>query len=347
MRARSGKRRARAMAKSARAGNAGLVATFLIAFAGVLAGAFSAYVSEQGAAAHAARVEASTLALREASFRTAAGKARAEIVKKVIASAPGRHALERLPAPALIAPFAKLGAKPKIIIIFDDMGIDPRAVDQVLQLPGPVTFSFLPYAKNVDKQAARAAARGDALMLHLPMEPESEADPGPHALRTGMTGVAFLRALDWNLSRFDGYVGVNNHMGSRLTADEELMQTTLAILKQRGLFFLDSLTTGDSVARAAGARVGAQVFARDVFLDADGGKESIIKQLALVEEIAIKTGYAVAIAHPRKETLEVIGPWLTSAPARGFELAPVTALVEMERARRAPPVVAEAPALRL
>jgi len=121
----------------------------------------------------------------------------------------------------------------------------------------------------------------------------------------------------------------------------------LAILNHRGLFFLDSLTTGDSVVRTAGAMGGAQVFARDVFLDAEGGKESVIKQLALVEEIAIKTGYAVAIAHPRKDTLEVIGPWLTSAPARGFELAPVTALVEMERARRAAPVVAEAPALRL
>jgi len=211
MRARSGKRRARVMAKSARAGNAGLFATFLIAFAGVLAGAFSAYVSAQGGAAHAARVEAAALVQRAAPFEAQAGS-RADIVKRVIAGAPlGNYDLERLPAPAVIAPFAKLGAKPKIIIIFDDMGIDPRAVDQVLQLPGPVTFSFLPYAKNVAQQAARASARGDALMLHLPMEPEGAADPGPHALMTGMTSVAFTRALDWNLSRFDGYVGVNNH----------------------------------------------------------------------------------------------------------------------------------------
>jgi len=315
-----------------RAGNAGLIAICLIAFAGIGVGAVSAYIGEHGSAARALRLEAINVALRDEPLSNAANSARDEIVRRVMAGEPTKmSALERFAPPA----FTPLPGKPKIIIIFDDMGVNKRAFNRVMNLPGPLTHSFLPYAKDVAQLAARADAKGDAIMLHLPMQPKGGADPGPHALRMGMTGASFLRALDWNLTRFDGYVGVNNHMGSLLTQDEAAMKTTLSILKHNGVFFLDSLTTGSSVAREAGAIVGAQVFARDVFLDADSGKGPVIKQLALVEEIAVKTGYAVAIAHPRKETLDVIGPWLTSAPARGFELATVTALVEMEQARRA------------
>ena len=310
-------------------------------------GALSAYIGEQGSAARALRLEAINVALRDEPLGDTAETLRDEIVRRVIAGEPVNElgkmsALERLPTPA----FEPLPGKPKIIIIFDDMGVNRRAFERTMQLPGPLTLSFLPYAKDVDQLAARASERGDAVMLHLPMEPRGDADPGPHALRMGMTGAAFLRELDWNLSRFDNYVGVNNHMGSRLTQNEAAMKTTLSILKHNNLFFLDSLTTGKSVAREAGAMVGAQVFARDVFLDADGGREPVIKQLALVEQIARETGYAVAIAHPRKDTFDVIGPWLTSAPARGFELAPVTVLMEMEEAKH-DPVLAEAPRLRL
>jgi hypothetical protein len=144
-----------------------------------------------------------------------------------------------------------------------------------------------------------------------------------------MTAPEFLATLERNLASFEGYVGVNNHMGSKLTQDAAAMQTTLAVLKGRGLFFLDSLTTGKSVAADAGAAVGATVYARDVFVDAGAGAKAIAAQLALVERIAGETGFAVAIAHPRAETLDLLGPWLTSAPSRGFELATVAALANL------------------
>ncbi len=343
-------------APRAHAGSAGLIATFLIAIAGILAGAFSAYVGEQGAAAKARRMEpthavvpafASTFAgdqLRDVQLGVdATEKAREAIVRRVIENA----SLERLPAPeAMSQVYGPPPGKPKIIVIFDDIGIDKRAFDQVMKLPGPVTVSFLPYAKDVDRLAAFAKARGDAIMLHLPMEPVGDADPGPNALYSDMSEATFRRALEWNLDRFNGYVGVNNHMGSRLTANERLMKIALEAVAERGLFFLDSVTTHNTVARRAGKAVGAEVFSRDVFIDAHADRKSVIKQLAQVEAIARETGYVVAIAHPYAETIDVIGPWLTSAPMRGFELAPITALVEMKRAKE-PPVVAAAPELRL
>ncbi len=330
--------------------NVGMVASVGIALMGVLIGAISAYVSELGAVASAAKISALNAPLRDDRLFDLAYHAREKIIRRVLASADWTAPdLERLAPPHMMRmPSTPTGQKPKIIIIFDDMGIDKHAYENTAALPGPLTLSFLPYANDVDQLAAAAHKAGRTVMLHLPMEPEGSADPGPAALTTKMTGVAFLDALMWNLERFGGYVAVNNHMGSKLTADEAAMKTVLAYLKQEGVFFLDSVTTGDTKVRSAAARVGVDVFARDVFLDAEAGdKLAIRKQLRLMERIARETGYAVAICHPRKETLEVLGPWLTSAPERGFELAPVTALIAIRRQEKLQALANNAPALRL
>jgi polysaccharide deacetylase 2 family uncharacterized protein YibQ len=215
---------------------------------------------------------------------------------------------------------------PKIIVIFDDMGIDRRAFEEVMALPGPMTLSFLPYSNDPQPLVDRARARGDDVLLHLPMVPAGGADPGPHAISASMRAEKLFAELAWNLDRFEGYVGVNNHMGSRATREEETMKRVLSMIDQRGLFFIDSLTTGSSMASRAGAAVGADVFVRDVFVDAEPGAKAIRRQLALAEAIAAKTGYAVLICHPRAETLREIGPWLTTAVARGYALETVSSL---------------------
>jgi len=325
-----------------RAGNAGLIATIAIAAAGVVVGAVSAYLGERGAAAVAANRPIYEKELSPAAQERAA---RDKLVARIVS---GEAPPERLPPPTLS--FFHKAPKPKIILIVDDMGIDKKMSQRALTLPGPVTYSFLPYGRETENLADEARTLGDTLMLHLPMEPEGDADPGPHALKSGMTGAAFMSALEWNLSRFDGYVGVNNHMGSKLTTDVAVMKTVIAYLDQKGLFFLDSVTTSDSEAQAAARELGVDVFARDVFLDNDvDDVDAIRAQLALAERIAVETGYVVAICHPRKKTLEIIGPWLTSAPARGFELAPASALLEMGKQPTAHVEndAGDAPALRL
>jgi len=245
----------------------------------------------------------------------------------------------------MVSPLGK--TRPKIVVIIDDMGVDRRASEMAITLPGPITYSFLPYARNVGGLVEKARLAGGEIMLHLPMEPRGNADPGPRALKTGMTGGGFIKDLEWNLSRFDGYVGVNNHMGSKLTADIAAMKTLLGYLEHEKLFFLDSLTTDETAVRSAAREIGVSVYARDVFLDdAVGDRESIRRQLALAEHIARETGYVVAIGHPRHETLEVLGPWLTSAPARGLELVYASALPGLT----APPertTLAAGPELRL
>ena len=325
--------------RTKRAGNAGLIASIAIAFAGVGVGAVAAYLSKHYAAAEAARTSALHASLRDDAAFDEGWRARAELVRLVLEGRPP----ERLPPPQ--TRHHRLRPRPRVVIIFDDMGIDKPAFERVLNLPGPVTLSLLPYADDVAALADRARERGREIMLHLPMEPAGEADPGPNALRGDMTGTDFIKALEWNLARFEGYAGVNNHMGSKLTADEAAMKTVLGYVQREGLFFVDSVTTGMTVTRAAGAMVGAEVFSRDVFLDAETSSVAEIKErLRQVERIALETGYAVAICHPYEATIDALGPWLASAPFRGFELVFASALRDIEKP--VTPVVAARPDLR-
>lgn len=316
-----------------RAGNAGVVASLAMALFGIGLGGTISYNIGRGAGAEAASVATTgPFDLRDAPLTggSQAFEDRDAIIERVVTGG----------APERLAPPAVAAGGPRIIVIFDDMGLDHSAFEEILRLPGPVTFSFLPYANGVQSYVTRARQRGDAVMLHLPMEPSGDADPGPHALKVDMIASDFLDELNWNLGQFTGYIAVNNHMGSRLTRDEAWMKTVLSVLNEKGLFFIDSLTTGKSIAAEAGRAIGAKVYARDVFLDPGAGRETVMNQLALVERIAIETGFAVAICHPRRDTLDIIGPWLTSAPTRGFRLDTVASLPALEEAWRKPDKVA-------
>lgn len=289
------------------------------AAAGVIAGALAAAFSGALSRSDAAGGYAAALDLRDAPIvaPNPGGPGRGAVIEAIIsAGAPERFPATPSPPPG----------PPRVVIVFDDVGLDPKAFDALMALPGPLTLSFLPYADDVQRKVNRALAGGNDILLHLPMEPAGAFDPGPGALTSTMQPGELFSALGDNLARFDGYAGVNNHMGSKLTRDEQAMKRILAFLDRRGLFFLDSLTTGESKASVAGASVGAEVLVRDVFLDAEPGQAAVRRQLALAERIAEETGYVIAIAHPRADTLAVLGPWLTSAPARGFRIDTISGL---------------------
>jgi len=305
----------------------GALGALIAAALGILLGLAGALLTGRADNADAASFYAASLDLRDAPLTAVRNvePRRSRLIEEILtAGAPERLDAERRRAAD------RGGARPKLVIIFDDMGIDRRAFGEVMALPGPVTLSFLPYGHGLQAQVDAAKARGDDVLLHLPMEPSGAADPGPKSLEADMSADRLFETLEWNLAQFDGYVGVNNHMGSKFTRNEQAMKRVLAALEQRGLFYIDSLTTGSSAGAKAGAAVGAEVFVRDVFLDAEPGRSAVRRQLALAEEIAAKTGYAIVICHPRPETLDMIGPWLTTALARGFELATVSSLRKIE-----------------
>ena len=134
-----------------------------------------------------------------------------------------------------------------IAIVIDDMGLDRRHSDEAAELPAPLTLSFMTYAEDLPNQVAAARAHGHEIMLHVPMEPlAAHVDPGPNALRTGLDQDEIKRRISWDLSRIDGIVGINNHMGSRFTEWPDGMAPVLEILRERGLFFRICGTTPHS-----------------------------------------------------------------------------------------------------
>jgi polysaccharide deacetylase 2 family uncharacterized protein YibQ len=161
---------------------------------------------------------------------------------------------------------------PKIALVIDDMGMNHRNSQRVVDLSENLTLAYLPYAENLAQQTEKAAVKGHELIVHMPMQPAKMAgnNPGPNALMTALTPEQNLQRLDENLSRFTGYIGLNNHMGSDLTANREALQPIMAEIKRRGLWFLDSRTIGNSVAGKLAAEMGVPYVARDVFLDNAG-----------------------------------------------------------------------------
>ncbi|MEN2976130.1 divergent polysaccharide deacetylase family protein [Tistrella bauzanensis] len=226
---------------------------------------------------------------------------------------------------AIKAPAVPKG--PRVAIVIDDMGVNKPQSAAAIALPGPITFAFLPYARDVGVQAAKAHAAGHELLVHMPMRPSGPADPGPKALDPALSVADNVARLKHNLDMFGGYVGINNHMGSRATESAPLMQAVMAELKARGLLFLDSRTTAKSVGASSAIATGIPNATRDIFLDHEIDEAKIAGQLDKLEAAARRHGGAIAIGHPHPETLRVLTRWLPAARARGIELVPLTALI--------------------
>lgn len=224
-------------------------------------------------------------------------------------------------------PFRAPPGKPAIAIVIDDMGVDRKRSNRTVSLPAPLTLAWLPYAHELPAQARAARAAGHELMLHLPMEPSGSADPGPQALRVSLDKGEILRRTKAALDSFDGYVGVNNHMGSRFTADSAAMAPVLGEIARRGLLWLDSRTTAKSAGLTLARELQMPFAGRDIFLDNEMTVSAVRGQLAKTEQVARRQGYAIAIGHPHDATIDALASWMPEVQKRGFVLVPVSAVV--------------------
>jgi hypothetical protein len=241
----------------------------------------------------------------------------------------GRAAPNPPPWQRYAVAMADLGDRPMIAIVIDDLGLNRGRAHKTIALPAPLTLAFMTYAEGLHDMAAAAHDAGHELMLHVPMQPRGRSyDPGPNVLDTNLPAAEIVRRLQWGLGRFDGFVGINNHMGSRFTSSPEGMSYVMRELRARGLLFLDSLTAASSVGAQAARQAGVPFAERDVFIDnAPNDAQAIRTQLAKLEAVAKRRGYAVGIGHPHKETLRVLAEWLPEARRRGFALVPISAIV--------------------
>lgn len=220
--------------------------------------------------------------------------------------------------------------KGTVVIIIDDMGLSAHS-REVENLPGPLTLAYLPYAEGLPARTAYAKKRGHELMVHMPMQPQNaNIDGGPTLLRTDQSEEKFKTLLRYNLERFEGFVGVNNHMGSKLTTNRKAMKIVMEELRRRGLYFVDSKTIGSSVAAQVASEMGLKFAERDIFLDHEISLSFVRNALKKVEATAKQQGYAIAIGHPHEITIQVLKEWLPTLKDKGLTLRPASAVVHYD-----------------
>ena len=212
-------------------------------------------------------------------------------------------------------------------VVIDDLGHDVADLRPLEALGVPVTYSVLPYEDQTPEVVAELRRRQAEMLLHLPMEPKNGQNPGPGALLQGMSDDELREKTEAALKAVPGVVGVNNHMGSLLSAEEGPMNAVLGVLAARGLFFLDSRTSAESVGYKVALGLGIPAAERQVFLDGEATPEAIHAQFQRLLALARAKGSAIAIGHPHPETLAALTREIPKAKAEGYEFVPVSYLL--------------------
>jgi uncharacterized protein len=222
------------------------------------------------------------------------------------------------------------GPAGRLALVMDDLGRSLEEIRRIEALGARVSFAVLPHEVRTGEVVAALARAGHEVLLHLPMEPGNGLDPGPGALWLGMGAGELAAGTREALSRVPGAVGVNNHMGSELTRDAAAMAVVLGVLREKGLFFLDSRTSADSVGFQLARQMGLPAAERHVFLDPDPEPEAVREQFRRMLAMAAERGAAIAIGHPYDSTLSVLEEEVPRALADGFHFVPVSYLLERD-----------------
>jgi polysaccharide deacetylase 2 family uncharacterized protein YibQ len=222
-----------------------------------------------------------------------------------------------------------------IALIIDDLGNNRFTDERATRLPGPVACAVLPHTPHGVTVADAAHAQNKEVLLHLPMESLDEREPGPGTLDSSMFQEEFTQMVSYDLASVPHVVGINNHMGSRLTADAAYMRQLMQQMHKRSdLFFIDSRTNPASVAAAAARESGVPTLSRDVFLDNEPTPPAIERQLQALIRIAHARGFAVGIGHPHPTTLGVLERWLPTLAQQGVHLIPLSTLLTLTQQER-------------
>lgn len=240
----------------------------------------------------------------------------------------------RKPWQVYARPFPPNERRPRIAIVMADMGLSGVTTGNAIQrLPPTVTLAFVPHAERLDTWVERARSKGHEVMLALPMEPADfpRSDPGPNALLTGLPADRNLERLATGLAKVAGYVGVTSTTGSKFTGSVDAMKPVADALKARGLLFVDARVNPRSVAAATAQQAGVPMAFVDRVLDRDLSRGAIDDQLRELETIAKQHGAAVGLAMPYPSTIERISLWAPGLGDRGAVLAPVSAVVNLQK----------------
>jgi uncharacterized protein len=221
----------------------------------------------------------------------------------------------------------------RVAILIDDLGSEWETAKGFWELEVPVTLSILPYKRYSQEVAREAVRHGKEVLLHLPLQPQEypAVNPGAGSLLLSMDREGIQAEIAAQLDSLPPCVGVSSHMGSCFTEQRQPMLWVLSVLGERNLFFVDSMTTPDSIARGVAMELGVPFAQRTHFLDLEKTEESIVRQLLRLAEDAVRSGGAIGIAHPSAETLAALPKVVVGFSEKGVRIVPVSEMVSSPR----------------
>lgn len=218
---------------------------------------------------------------------------------------------------------------PMLAIIVDDLGYGRSGTSTLLELPYKLNLSVLPDLSLTATDYERAVRSGHQVMLHLPMQPTDDSiSPGDKAITVGMSDEEIRTTIDGFLEQVPGVRAVNNHMGSRATADESVMRTVIQFLKDREIQWVDSSTTSESMGPSVARSLGMPVIVNNMFLDWEITREYIEGRLLAAAQRARTRGYAVVIGHVSTVFAQTLAEVLPAIVDSGVTLVTIDELVD-------------------
>lgn len=217
----------------------------------------------------------------------------------------------------------------RLAFVIDDFGYSAEAINAFAAMPRPVTFAVIPYRQFSNEAASRALSAGHQVMLHLPMEPLTASEQSEATtVKVAMSDQEIRDTVTKAIGAVPGIVGVNNHQGSKATADRRVMRTVLGVLKTNDLFFVDSRTNGQSVAADTARQLGVRTGSNEVFLDNHNDVDYVKGQLRTAIRLAIQHGNAIVIGHARLTTATALREMIPDIEAAGVNIVFASQLVK-------------------
>lgn len=228
----------------------------------------------------------------------------------------------------LFSPLLQAG---KLAIVIDDIGYRAQEDNAIYRLPKAIAVAIIPSAPMATSRAKQAFAEQRDVLIHLPMQPQNLRQPlESHALRPGMSKEQISELIIYAREQVPHALGLNNHMGSLATTDQQLMLYLMTTLAEQKLFFLDSKTAGNSVAYQTAKQVGIPALERSIFLDDSDAYVDVERQFRLAISQARRQGVAIMIGHPRKNSIRVLQQGLANLPS-DIELVSLSSLWRGEK----------------
>jgi uncharacterized protein len=245
----------------------------------------------------------------------------------------GRRPIDMYARPSRYAAVTETGAPPRVAILVTGLGLPGGPSGDVIDgLPAPMSVAYGAYGRSLQDGVTKAREDGHEVLLQIPLEPNNypTEDPGPHTLLTTLPPDENMKRLEWLMSRYTGYVGVTNHMGTKFEATSQSLRPVLEELKRRGLLYVDDGSADSTVPQIANT-IGLDYSVVSVEIDGSQSNAEIAKQLAKLESVAKERGIAIGVVRLKPTTAKQLAEWAGKLEGKGVVLVPVSAAVRSQR----------------